>query len=148
MKEPEKFSDSLGTQLNIAARWMRVALERELAGTGITPSMWMVIMALGDKPNQGQTELGKMVNLDNATITRLLDKLQEMSLLVRNQDKEDRRAQKVSLTRKGQRMYQEWNVIGRRVNHEASKHLTSKDIKKLLGWLEVINHNLNSNHVG
>ena len=142
----EKFSDSLGNQLNIAARWMRITLEKELAGTGITPSMWMIIMALGEKNNQGQTELGKMVNLDNATITRLLDKLQEMSLLVRNQDKEDRRAQKVSLTRKGQKMYHELNAIGKRVNDQASKNLSLKDIKKLLEWLEVINLNLNSNH--
>lgn len=140
----ERFTDSLGTQINITARSLRVALERELAATGITPSQWMILMALGEKNHQVQTELGKMVNLDSATITRILDKLQEMSLIVRNQDKVDRRAQIVSLTPKGFEAYRAWNAIGRKVNERAAKNLSEKDRRKFLEWLMVIGSNLNN----
>ena len=144
----ERFTDSLGTQINITARSLRVALERELAATGITPSQWMILMALGEKNHQVQTELGKMVNLDSATITRVLDKLQEMSIIVRNQDKVDRRAQIVSLTPRGDEAYRAWNAIGRKVNERAAKNLTGKDRKKLLEWLALIEANLNNTNAG
>lgn len=144
MEGLEKFADSLGTQINLAARWMRSTLEKELATEGITPSQWMLLMALGENENLMQTELGKMVNIDNATITRSLDKLQEMNLIVRNQDKDDRRAQHVSLTPKGQKAYRDWNTIGKKVNQRASKNLSSADQKKLLEWLSIIIKNLNS----
>jgi DNA-binding MarR family transcriptional regulator len=142
----EKFSDSLGTQINLVARWMRSNLEKELASAGITPSQWMLLMALGENENLMQTELGKMVNIDNATITRSLDKLQEMNLIVRTQDKDDRRAQHVSLTAKGLRAYKDWNAIGKKVNKRASKDLAAADQKKLLEWLSVIIGNLNTNN--
>ncbi len=138
----EKFSGSLGTQINLAARWLRIAMEKELTDHGVTPSQWMLLMAIGEKDNQGQTELGKMVNLDNATITRSLDKLQSMNLIIRTPDKDDRRAQKVSLTSKGKRAYREWNAIGRRINETAAKGISAGDKEKLLRWLTVIIANL------
>jgi DNA-binding MarR family transcriptional regulator len=140
----ERFSESLGTQINLVARWMRTALEKELAPYGVTPSQWMLLMALGQKNQQGQTELGKMVNLDNATITRCLDKLQSMSLIVRNPDAHDRRAQKVSLTAKGQKIYHEWNVLGKKINDQAAKNLSASDKKKLLELLGTLIDNLNA----
>ncbi len=139
----EKFLDSLGTQLNITARSLRVALEKELAPVGISPSQWMLLMALGEKDHQGQTELGKMVNLDNATITRSLDKLQEMNLIVRTQDQGDRRAQIVSLTNKGRIACKEWNDIGRTVNERAARNLPASERKRLLASLALIGSNLN-----
>ena len=144
----EKFSDSLGTQINLVARWMRIALERELVSYGVTPSQWMLLMALGQKNMQGQTELGKMVNLDNATITRCLDKLQTMSLIVRHQDAHDRRAQKVSLTAKGQKIYREWNSLGKKINQQAALQLSAAEKKKLLETLGVIIDNLNAAYTG
>jgi len=144
----EKFSESLGTQINLVARWMRTALEKELTQHGVTPSQWMLLMALGQRNEMGQTELGKMVNLDNATITRCLDKLQSMSLIVRNQDKEDRRAQRVSLTTKGHQAYHDWNAIGKKINDQASKQLSQHDKKLLLESLGLIIGNLNDAYTG
>jgi len=139
----EKFTESLGTQINLAARSMRTALERELAAEGVTPSQWMLLMALGQKNNQGQTGLGRMVNLDNATITRCLDKLQEMELIVREQDKDDRRAQIVSLTNKGRETYSKWNSIGKKINDSAAGKLPSPERKKLMDTLRALIENLN-----
>ena len=140
----EGFSESLGTQINLAARSMRIAMEKELASEGVTPSQWMLLMALGEKDSQVQTELGRMVNLDNATITRCLDKLQEMDLIVRIQDENDRRAQKVSLTPKGRKVYRNWNNVGHKINQCASQKLSPADNKKLLESLTLIIENLNS----
>jgi DNA-binding MarR family transcriptional regulator len=84
-----------------------------------------------------------MINLDNATITRSLDKLQEMGLIVRNQDRDDRRAQIVSLTLEGQKASRDWNAIGKKVNDRAAATLTNAERRKLLDWLAHIGGNLN-----
>ena len=138
----ETLSESLGAQINIVARTLRVALEKELASEGISPSQWMLIMALGERDHQGQSELGKVLHLDNATITRIVDKLQDKGLMVRNQDKSDRRAQIVSLTDKGRTAYNKWNTIGELVNEEASQNLAPEEIKKLLHYLAIVKDNL------
>ncbi len=140
----EKFTESLGTQVNIVARSMRLALEKEISSLGISPSGWMMLMALGEKGHQAQSDLGRMVNLDNATITRILDKLGEMGLIVRNQNKDDRRVQFVSLTAKGRKVYREWNELGRKVNRRALENISDSDIKKLIELLHTIRGNLNA----
>lgn len=143
-EEIQEFSRSLGTQISLAARLMRTALEKELISEGITPSQWMLLMALGEKDHQVQSDLGKKVHLDNATITRSLDRLQDMNLVIRKQDQGDRRIQLVILTRKGLEAYRKWNALGKRINESSSKDLKKDDIDKLLKWLGVIITNLNS----
>ena len=138
----ETLSESLGAQINIVARALRVALEKELASEEVSPSQWMLMMALGEKEHQGQSELGKILHLDNATITRIVDKLQDKGLMVRNQDRADRRAQIVSLTDKGRTAYDRWNAIGAKVNQEAAQNLTPEEIKELLQYLAIVKYNL------
>jgi len=138
----ETLSESLGAQINIVARALRVALEKELASEEVSPSQWMLMMALGEKDHQGQSELGKILHLDNATITRIVDKLQDKGLMVRNQDRADRRAQIVSLTDKGRTTYIRWNAIGAKVNQEATQNLTPEEIKELLQYLAIVKYNL------
>jgi len=138
----QKFSESIGTQINIAARAMKNQLEKELAAFGISPSQWMVLMALGEKDHQVQTDLAKMVNLDNATVTRIIDKLAEMGLLERAQDKDDRRAQIVSITAKGRTAHRKWNAAGKLVNERAASGLKKQEIACLMNCLLVIQENL------
>lgn len=141
-------SESLGTQVNIIARSMRLALEKHLASAGISPSQWMMLMALGEKDHLVQSELGKILNLDSATITRIIDKLQEKGLLVRNQARDDRRAQVVSLTEAGEKAYHRLSGIGEEVDKIASRGLSSKEVEKLLHWLSIIHKNIVTDNEG
>gem|GEM_PF-2324243 len=140
----QKFTESVGTQINIAARAMKNQLEKELAALGISPSQWMVMMALGEKDHQVQTDIARMVNLDNATVTRIIDKLAEMGLLERAQDKDDRRAQIVSITVKGKTAYRKWNTVGQTVNEKATSGLKKQEIDCLMKSLTVIQENLDT----
>lgn len=139
----EKFSDSLGTQINITARSLRLSLEKNLAPLGVSPSQWMLLMALGEKDHQVQTELAKMIHLDNATITRIIDKLEQKGLLVRNQAADDRRVQIVSLTRAGKTAHRKWNIAGEKVNEAAKENIDNEDIETFFKVIAAIKENLN-----
>ena len=143
----QKFTESVGTQINIAARSMKNQLEKELAALGISPSQWMVMMALGEKDHQVQTDIARMVNLDNATVTRIIDKLAETGLLERAQDKDDRRAQIVSITVKGKAADRKWNSVGQTVNEKATSGLKKQEIICLMNCLTVIQENLDTRNV-
>lgn len=138
----QKFSESIGTQINIVARAMKNCLERELAKIGVSPSQWMLLTALGERNKQVQTDLARMVNLDNATVTRIIDKLEEMKLLIRKQDKGDRRVQIVSLTPKGRSAYKKWNTVGEKVNSIATENLSATQLDNTLNLLAVVLKNL------
>lgn len=139
-------SESLGTQLNLIARSIRLTLEKKLASEGITPSQWMMVMALEENDHQVQSDLGKKLNLDNATITRIVDKLTEKGLLERKQAKDDRRAQIVSLTDKGKKKCNKYSKIGDDVNQKASIGIPDNDREKLMSLLSKIQINLENSH--
>jgi len=139
----EKFSESLGTQINVVARCLRLHLEKKLIPLDISPSQWMLLMALGEKDHQVQTDLARMINLDNATVTRIIDKLEERKILVRNQNSDDRRVQIVSLTAKGKNTYKKWNAIGEEVNNLAVTNIAARDVRTFLKVADNIRHNLN-----
>ncbi len=142
----EKFSESFGTQINIVARSLRLYLEKELSPYGISPSQWMLLMALGERNHQVQTEIAKMVNLDNATVTRIIDKLADLGLLKRSQDEGDRRAQIVSLTSKGRAAFRKLNLIGKKVNDVASLNLSAEERATMLRLIAVVRENLEMNN--
>lgn len=139
----EKFADSLGTQINIVARSLRLYLEKELSHFGVSPSQWMLFMALGEKDHQVQTDLARMVHLDNATVTRIIDKLEKKKLVARKQDIEDRRAQIVSLTPLGKTTWRKWNSIGEKVNQSAKDGVDAGDLAAFFRVMNTIGDNLN-----
>ena len=138
----ELLSESLGFQINIVARTLRMALEKRLSKVGVTPSQWMLLMALGEKDFQNQTDLSRKLSLDPTTITHIVDKLEKMKLLQRNPKKDDRRTQIVSLTRKGRKAYLDWMRLGEEVNRHATDGMTPEDNNRLLDWLALIHNNL------
>ncbi|MBC8205379.1 MAG: MarR family transcriptional regulator [FCB group bacterium] len=138
----ELLSDSIGFQINLTARSLRTALEKRLSDVGITPTQWMIMMVLGEKNSLNQTDLSKRLNLDPTTITHNLDKLENLNLLQRNQDKDDRRTQNVSLTNKGVRSYVEWMRLGEEVNRIAAEGLNSEDRTRFIMWLNRVYSNL------
>lgn len=52
----------------------------------------------------GQSELGRLLNLSPASVTRLIDRLEERGLIARERDPDDRRRVAVSLLPEGRRL--------------------------------------------
>jgi len=80
-------------------------LRRELteAGVGVVrPSYLGVLMSLWNEDGLKVVELGRCAGLEPSTMTGLLDRMERDGLLARTPDPEDRRAQRVRLSEKGQ----------------------------------------------
>ena len=68
---------------------------------GITPIQHLVLEALWDEEGLYAVELSKKLSLDNATLSGVLERLEEGGWIIRRVDEEDRRYIRVYLTKKG-----------------------------------------------
>lgn len=66
----------------LLAKWA----EQEFALTGLPPSGAFAVMVLCDRPGMSQTELAGILHLDPSTLTRFMDRLEEMGLVKRRKE--------------------------------------------------------------
>lgn len=78
-----------------------------LAKLGITYPQYLVLMVLWEQDNQPVNDIAKRLVLETNTITPLLQRMEAQKILVRRQDKTDKRKVIVSLTPHGQEMMEQ-----------------------------------------
>jgi len=76
-------------------------LNSVLQSIEITGSQLMILDAIGLDSNLRQKDLAELLGKDHATITANLAPLVRRGLVVRDEDRKDRRAQRISLTPDG-----------------------------------------------
>lgn len=138
--EVQHLDHSLGFLINALARMMMNELDGRLQESGLTPTTWSVLMALGEEDGLPQTELSRRTFLDGATMTRALDILESRDFIKRERDELDRRVQIVTLTSAGREVYPVFARYGMNVNDEAAQVLTPGErdciegcVRRLLG---------------
>lgn len=87
--------------LHRAAQRLRSAMEQEAERHGINLREYLVLTGLGTAGQRTQLALGQALGLDKTTVTTLLDRLEEVGLLVRRADPDDRRARIPDVTEAG-----------------------------------------------
>jgi len=104
-------SPSAADQALISLRRILKAVDaqaRTLArDTGLTPSQIVVLKELSAKESAQPGELARSAGLKQATISILLDRLQERALVQRTRGDEDRRTVRVQITLAGRRVLAE-----------------------------------------
>src|SRR5262245_36944405 len=76
------------------------------AGHGGTPARYAVLKVLWHQDGQSGAEVAARLVIDSATTTGLMDRLQAAGLLERRADREDRRVQRLYLTKQGRALQQ------------------------------------------
>lgn len=88
-------------RLRRAEARLRRALGPLLSAEGITFEQWQVLAALRAQPGQTMTELAESAVLPAASLTRHVDRLAELALVVRRIDPADKRRVVVALSARG-----------------------------------------------
>ena len=88
------------------AMWARMERELAAAGHDLTLSQFIAIKKLA-AGTASVTDLARAADLNPGAMTRLLDKLEARSLLVRVADPDDRRALHIHLTDEGTAMWRD-----------------------------------------
>jgi MarR family transcriptional regulator for hemolysin len=97
----ERFSLALHT----TARAWRLALDRRLKDLGMGQASWMAIAAVAKSQPLSQTELARLLGVEDPTMVAMIDRLVKAGHLQRSPSDKDRRVKLVTLTPAGQDIY-------------------------------------------
>ncbi|MBS4030941.1 MAG: MarR family transcriptional regulator [Clostridiales bacterium] len=94
-------------KLSKVMRKVQKYYENRLVAFGITPVQFYVFNVLWEKDGLKFKELAEKVNMDGATLTGILDRMERSGFVKRQDDPEDRRSLLVYLTAKSKSQGQE-----------------------------------------
>lgn len=94
----ENLERNFGFILNDVARLLRKVYDRRVRSLGLTRSQWWVVTHLYRSEGVTQSELADILELERASLGRLLDRLEAKGWVRREADANDRRAKRVYLT--------------------------------------------------
>ncbi len=97
---------SLTLRLKATESLVRRALEPILGPAHITFEHWQVLVALLEEPGRRMTDLAEAAALPAATLTRHVDRLVSLALVVRRVDPADKRRAVVALSQRGEELAQ------------------------------------------
>jgi len=109
---PKDLSRSLGYLVHDVARLMRRAFDRRVKHLGLTRSQWFVIAHLYRSDGQTQRHLADELDMQRAPLSKLLDRLESGGWVERRADPDDRRANRVYITKKIDPLMTEGVTVG------------------------------------
>ena len=96
----------------------------------------MVLGFLDDEDRITSSELGKRTELDSATLTGILDRLEVAGFIERKGNPDDRRSIRIHLTKQGRLMSQEATRVITEANSEFLEVLTDAQKRDLHGIIK------------
>lgn len=109
---PKDLSRSLGFLVHDVARLMRRVFDRRVRHLGLTRSQWFVIAHLYRTDGQTQRHLSDELDMERAPLSKLLDRLESGGWVERRADPNDRRANRVYITKKIDSLMEEGVTVG------------------------------------
>lgn len=136
------FERSLGFLLHDVSRLLRVEYNRRVRDLGLTRSQWRVLAHLYRNEGVTQTELADILEIEQATLARLLDRLQSADWLERRPCEKDRRANRLFLTDKPRSIVDQMFTVSDDLQDETMDGLDEAGQSQLLDSLQLIKLNL------
>lgn len=113
-----KVEDCIFFQLAKVSQTAQRFWGQKIGDYNITPVQGMILNALHDEDQITSRRLGERVQLDSATLSGILDRLEGLDLIERQPNPDDRRAILVCLTGKGRELTVEVRRNGIEANRE------------------------------
>ncbi|MGQ9693530.1 MAG: MarR family winged helix-turn-helix transcriptional regulator [Thermodesulfobacteriota bacterium] len=130
-----QYEDCLVFLLAKAYQKAHAAFKQRLAPYGITPVQHLILTVLAEEEFLTPAEISERILMDGATLSGVLDRMAEASLIRKEENPQDRRSLKISLTPKAKRMGADLAAQRRALNEELTAKLTLEEkilLKRLL----------------
>jgi DNA-binding MarR family transcriptional regulator len=111
-------------------------LSQKVSQLNVTSVQAMVLGFLDDEDRITSSELGKRTELDSATLTGILDRLEAAGFIERKGNPDDRRSISIHLTKQGKLMSREATRVITEANLDFLKVLTDAQKRDLRGIIK------------
>ena len=138
----EDLSRNFGFVLNDVARLLRTIFDRRVKSLGLTRSQWWVLQHVFRNHGATQSELAEVLEIEKATLGRLLDRLVDKGWLRRESDAGDRRAKRIYLTEEIEPAMKAMRAAAAELRREAFVGLSADERERLIDCLLEVKGNL------
>ena len=129
---PENFQTcAIGMLLGRASLLKDRILDWHLEADGVTAAQFKVLIIVTQYQVDTPAELCRCLGLDSGSMTRMLDRLEQKGLILRNRCPDDRRQVRLALTEDGQRLADRLPEIGAMAMNELVGSLEADELKTL-----------------
>lgn len=98
----------LGTDLSRLVRIWRALIDQRLKPLDLTQTHWVTLHNIHQlPPEQSQIQLAKAIGIEQPSLVRTLDQLEEKGLITRTTCAHDRRAKRIKLTQEAEPVIQQ-----------------------------------------
>jgi MarR family transcriptional regulator for hemolysin len=137
-KEEFNFQESYGYHYISTSVVIKRFMETRLQKYDLTHLQFSILMNLYKNTTTTQKELLKYIYGDEASVTRLIDRLETKAYLKRVQSQKDKRKKNILLTDAGLTLVQELIHFAQEVNQELIKDLGKEEAKEFLRLLQKV----------
>ena len=133
---------SVGFLLHDVSRLMRAYFDERAQALGLTRAQWRVLVHLASRPGINQRALAEILEIDNVTLGRHIDRLEGAGWLERRPDPEDRRAWQLHLREKARPTIEKMGDLAVETQATALAGLAEADRDRLVQMLIRIKANM------
>ena len=129
----------IGYVISDVSRLLRTVFDRRVRHLGLTRSQWLALTRLHRRPGASQSDLADMLEIEKASAGRLIDRLEASGWVERRADANDRRVNRIYLSREAEGVLQSLWPIAQTTNDEAMRDLSAKErqlLTQLLGRMK------------
>lgn len=122
--------------------WAKIAkrYNAEATQSGGTMSIGYVLLNIDQKKGSPSTSLGPAMGMEATSLTRLLNRMEDLELIVRQKDQSDGRMVRVFLTDKGKEMRLKSRQSVLKFNQEMQEVLTNEELTMFYQIMNKINN--------
>ena len=137
-----KDDDSLGALIHDVAHALRKLIDRRVEPYNLTRSKWLALGVLDRHDGLTLSELADAIEIGNASVGRLVDRLEARGFVTRKADPVDRRAVRIYIKDSARPKLQELENISAGIREKALGVINKEDRNKLINILQSIKDNI------
>lgn len=137
-------NNSFGRYVSVIYRHLHILLNNRLKPYDIGSGQYIFISAIYNNPGISQKHLTELIKIDRATTAKALLKLENTGYIDRAQDKNDKRYNKIYLTKKGMDFIPILNEIQDELNDMLSQGMQPSEYAEAIKYLKLIFNNVQS----
>jgi DNA-binding MarR family transcriptional regulator len=142
MPDDPYLTRSLGFLLGDVSRLLRKRFDMRARELGLTRAQWRVLARLRRREGINQRDLAEILEIENITLTRHIDRLEDKGLVERRRDPADRRAWNLYLNAKVQPVLDRMRELSAMTRIEALNGISEADSERLIDQLLHIKANM------
>ncbi|MBQ5695746.1 MAG: MarR family transcriptional regulator [Clostridium sp.] len=135
-------NEYLGKYISLIHRQANVFFTKEFSKFGFGSGQYMFMIYLYENDGISQEALSKLVNIDKGTTAKAIKKLEELELITRSKDLNDKRINKIYLTSKALNIKNDFFSVLTKWENILTNELSTEEVSKSLKLLNRVTKNV------